>query len=54
MLVISLFKFKQLTNKGKKMKTIMKILFVAISSFAVLTSANAGEMTVSGSAKASW
>ena len=32
----------------------MKILFVAISSFAVLTSANAGEMTVSGSAKASW
>jgi len=36
------------------MKTIMKILFVAISSFAVLTSANAGEMTVSGSAKASW
>ena len=54
MLVISLFKFKQLTNKGKKMKTIMKILLVAISSFAVLTSANAGEMTVSGSAKASW
>jgi len=36
------------------MKTIMKTLFVAITSFAVLSSANAGEMTVSGSAKATW
>jgi len=36
------------------MKTIMKTLFVAITSFAVFSSANAGEMTVSGSAKATW
>ena len=36
------------------MKTIMKTLFVAMTSFALLTSANAGEMTVSGSAKATW
>jgi hypothetical protein len=36
------------------MKTIMKTLFVVMSSFALLTSANAGEMTVSGSAKATW
>jgi hypothetical protein len=36
------------------MKTIMKTLFVAITSFALLTPANAGEMTVSGSAKATW
>jgi hypothetical protein len=32
----------------------MKTLFVVISSFALLSSANAGEMTVTGSAKATW
>jgi outer membrane protein OmpU len=36
------------------MKTIMKTLFVALTSFALLSSANAGELSVTGSAKATW
>ena len=36
------------------MKNIAKILFVAISSFSLMFSANAGELTVSGSAKATY
>jgi outer membrane protein OmpU len=36
------------------MKNIAKILFVAISSFSLMLSANAGEMSVSGSAKATY
>ena len=36
------------------MKTIIKIAFVVLTSVSLLSSANAGEMTVSGSAKATW
>jgi hypothetical protein len=36
------------------MKNIAKILFVAISSFSLMFSANAGELTVSGTAKATY
>ena len=36
------------------MKNIAKILFVAISSFSLMLSANAGELSVSGSAKATY
>jgi outer membrane protein OmpU len=36
------------------MKTIMKTLFVVLTSFALLSSANAGELSVTGSAKATW
>jgi outer membrane protein OmpU len=36
------------------MKTIMKTLFVAVSSLSLMFSVNAGEMTVSGSAKATY
>jgi hypothetical protein len=36
------------------MKNIMKIAFVVVSSFALLTSANAGEVTVTGTAKATY
>ena len=36
------------------MKTIIKIAFVVLTSVTLLSSANAGEMTVSGSAKATW
>lgn len=36
------------------MKIIIKIAFVVLTSVSLLSSANAGEMTVSGSAKATW
>ena len=36
------------------MKNIAKVLFVAISSFSLMLSANAGELSVSGSAKATY
>ena len=36
------------------MKNITKILFVAISSLSVMFSVNAGELTVNGSAKATY
>ena len=36
------------------MKNIAKILFVAISSFSLMFSANAGELSVSGTAKATY
>ena len=36
------------------MKNIAKILFVAISSLSVMFSVNAGELSVSGSAKATY
>lgn len=36
------------------MRIIMKTLFVVLTSFALLSSANAGELSVTGSAKATW
>ena len=36
------------------MKNIAKLLFVAISSFSLMFSANAGELSVSGTAKATY
>jgi hypothetical protein len=36
------------------MKNIMKLMFVLISSFAIISSVNAGELSVTGSAKASY
>ena len=36
------------------MKTIMKTLFVAVSSLSLMFSVNAGELTVSGTAKATY
>jgi hypothetical protein len=41
-------------TKGKTMKNIMKIAFVMLSSFALLSSANAGEVSVTGTAKATY
>jgi hypothetical protein len=36
------------------MKNIMKILFVLVSSFSVIGSASAGDLSVTGSAKATY
>ena len=40
-------------NKGRKMKTIKKLAFSVASAF-VFANANAGELAVSGSAKATY
>ena len=41
-------------KEGKMMKTIMKTLLVSIASLSLMLSAQAGELTVSGSAKATY
>ena len=41
-----------LNKKGKKMKNIMKIVIALFTSASLMASASAGELTVTGSAKA--
>ena len=56
MIILLSFKYlKHLTiNKGNDMKNIAKILFVVISSLSLMLTAKAGELTVNGSAKATY
>ena len=56
MIILHSFKYlKHLTiNKGNDMKNIAKILFVVISSLSLMLTAKAGEMTVNGTAKATY
>ena len=48
------FNIKTKYNKGKIMKNIAKILFVVISSLSLMLTAKAGELSVNGSAKATY
>ena len=54
MIFLSVLNFKTKHNKGNIMKTIMKTLLVSIASLSLMLSVNAGELSVSGTAKATY
>ena len=54
MIFLDVLNFKTKLNKGNIMKTIMKTLLVSIASLSLMLSVNAGELSVSGTAKATY
>ena len=54
MIINTVLIIKTNNNKGNIMKNITKILFVAITSLSLMFSAKAGELTVNGTAKATY
>ena len=54
MIFLDVLNFKTKHNKGNIMKTIMKTLLVSIASLSLMLSVNAGELSVSGTAKATY